>query len=286
MHDEQAIPTTPVLGTAIQPLLEARGLSKSYGQVVALSTVDFQIAPGEIVAIVGDNGAGKSTLIKMLSGAVLPDEGSMLLEGQPLHLRNPSDARRAGIETVYQELAVVPYMDIEANMFLGRELLVTGFPGRWLRIVRQREMRRQAREYLEALKIHVRSMKQSVETLSGGQRQGVAVARAAAWGKKIIILDEPTAALGVQESGRVLDLIRRVRKRGIAVVLISHNLPHVFEVSDRVMVMRRGAKVGERQTCDTSMEEIVSLITGASPADLEPSWGKPGSSSVGESQPT
>ncbi len=247
-----------------QPLLEARGLSKAYGQVQAVSGIDFTLSPHEVVGIVGDNGAGKSTFIKMLSGAVLPDSGTITIEGQTCRFRNPTDARRAGVETVFQDLAVVPFMDVEANMFLGRELLISGPLGWGLRLLRQREMRRLAREHLSSLQINVPSMRQSVDTLSGGQRQSVAVARAVAWGRKIIIMDEPTAALGVKESARVLELIKRIRERGLAVILISHNLPHIFEVTDRVVVLRRGRKVGERRTALTDMDEIVSLITGAS----------------------
>ena len=270
MNEQHA--TTPGLShteqAGVQPLLEAHGLSKAYGQVQAASEIDFTLLPHEVVGIVGDNGAGKSTFIKMLSGAVVPDTGTITIEGQSCRFRNPTDARRAGIETVFQELAVVPFMDVEANMFLGRELLMPGPLGWGLRLLRQREMRKQAQEQLSSLQINMPSMRQSVETLSGGQRQSVAVARAVAWGRKIIIMDEPTAALGVQESARVVDLIKRIRERGLAIILISHNLPHIFEVTDRVVVFRRGRKVGERQTSRTNMDEVVSLITGASTDEM------------------
>jgi len=249
-----------------QPVLEARGVSKAYGAVRALHSVDFQLYAGEVVAIVGDNGAGKSTFIKILSGAVIPDTGAVLVDGKPAHFRTPLDARRAGIETVYQDLAVVPLLDIETNLFLGREMTVRG-PFGLLRVLDKRAMRKRAMENIATLQIGVKSVRQPVGTLSGGQRQGVAVARAVSWSRKIVIMDEPTAALGVKESRGVQDLIKRVRDQGIAIILISHSMPQVFDVSDRIFVLRHGAHAGTVRTVDTDMERVVRLITGAAVHD-------------------
>src|SRR5207248_2843059 len=209
-HAPEAVVSEPQ-----QPILEAHGIAKRYGQVVALDGVDFELYPDEIVAIIGDNGAGKSTLIKALSGALQPDDGEIRLDGERVHFRTPLDARRAGIETVYQDLAVAPALDIAANIFLGREKRRRGPLGGLLRMIDKRAMRREATRHFDELKIAVRSIGQPVETLSGGQRQGVAVARAAAWARRLAIMDEPTAALGVRETTQVLDLIRRVRERGL-----------------------------------------------------------------------
>src|SRR5947209_8232112 len=217
------------------PVLEARDIAKRYGSVVALESADFEVYGGEIVALIGDNGAGKSTLIKILSGAVRPDEGTILLRGQPVEFHSPRDARAAGIETVYQDLALAPDLDVAANLFLGREITQPGLLGR-LDFYNQRAMREQAARHLQDLKVNLRSIRQTVDTLSGGQRQSVAVARAVFWGKDIVILDEPTAALGVAQSGMVLELMRRVRDAGTAVIFISRNMPHVFEVADRISV--------------------------------------------------
>ena len=225
------------------PVLEARRLVKRFGQVVALNEADFDLRPNEIVAIIGDNGAGKSTLIKVLSGAFQPDDGELLLDGERVRFRSPLDARRVGIETVYQELAVAPALDIASNIFLGRELRRGGPAGRLLRALDKRAMRREAMRYLSELQIGIPSIGQAVENLSGGQRQGVAVARAAAWGRRLVIMDEPTAALGVKETRQVLDLILRVRERGLPVILISHDMPHVFELADRIHIMRLGRRV-------------------------------------------
>jgi fructose transport system ATP-binding protein len=244
------------------PVLEARGLSKAFGPVQALIGVNFSLNPAEVVGIVGDNGAGKSTFIKILAGAVTPDAGRIAVDGRVVTFHDPLDARRAGIETVYQDLAVVPLLDIAANLFLGREEIITG-PISFLRILNKRAMRRHAMENISVLKIGIKSVRQSVGTLSGGQRQGVAVARAVAWSRKIVILDEPTAALGVQESRGVLELIKRVRSHGLSVILISHNMPHVFEVTDRIFVLRHGVHVGTVRTSETSYEQVVRLITGA-----------------------
>jgi fructose transport system ATP-binding protein len=252
-----------------QPLLEARGLVKKYGQVVALNGADFELFPGEILAIIGDNGAGKSTLIKALSGALQPDEGEMRLEGDRVHFRSPLDARRAGIETVYQELAVAPALDIASNIFLGREARRRGPFGLVLRLLDKPAMRREATRHFAELQIGVQSITQAVENLSGGQRQGVAVARAATWAKRLVIMDEPTAALGVKETRQVLDLIRRVRDRGLPVILISHDMPHVFELADRIHIMRLGRRVAVVTPKTHTMPEAVAIMTGATPSELD-----------------
>jgi fructose transport system ATP-binding protein len=251
------------------PVLEARGLVKRFGQVVALDGVDFELYPDEITAIIGDNGAGKSTLIKTLSGAFQPDEGEILLDGSPATFRTPFDARRAGIETVYQELAVAPALDIASNIFLGRELRRGGPFGGLLRMLDKGGMRREASRYFSELKIGVPSIGQAVENLSGGQRQGVAVARAAAWGRRVVIMDEPTAALGVKETRQVLDLILRVRERGLPVILISHDMPHVFELADRIQIMRLGRRVAVVTPHTHTMPEAVAIMTGATRGELE-----------------
>jgi fructose transport system ATP-binding protein len=254
-----------------QPVLEARGLVKRYGQVVALNGADFELYPGEILAIIGDNGAGKSTLIKALSGALQPDEGEIRLDGELIHFRSPRDARRAGIETVYQDLAVAPSLDIATNIFLGREQRRRGPLGTVLRMLDKRGMRREAARHFAELRIGVQSIAQSVENLSGGQRQGVAVARAATWARRLVIMDEPTAALGVKETGQVLDLIRRVRERGLPVILISHDMPHVFELADRIHIMRLGRRVAVVTPQTHTMPEAVSIMTGATQSDPDPS---------------
>ncbi len=223
-------PTRPPSTT---PVMEARGLVKRYGQVTALDHADFELLPGEILAVIGDNGAGKSTLIKALSGALIPDEGEILLDGTPVRFHGPLDARRHGIETVYQDLAVAPALDIADNLFLGRELRRPGILGSLLRMLDTRRMQAEARSHMQDLKIGINSMRQAVETLSGGQRQGVAVARSAAFARRVVIMDEPTAALGVKESHMVLDLIRKVRDRGLPVILISHNMPQVCRTRSR-----------------------------------------------------
>jgi fructose transport system ATP-binding protein len=249
--------------SAAEPILEARGLVKHYGHVQALRGADIELYPNEILALIGDNGAGKSTLIKALSGAVQTDEGEIRLEGERVHFRSPRDARRAGIETVYQDLAVAPALDIAANIFLGREARRAGALGSVLRMLDRRTMRREATRHFAELKIGVQSITQPVEELSGGQRQGVAVARAATWARRLVIMDEPTAALGVKETGQVLDLIRRVRDRGLPVILISHDMPHVFELADRISIMRLGRRVAVVTPKSHSMPEAVAIMTGA-----------------------
>jgi fructose transport system ATP-binding protein len=252
-----------------QAILEARGLVKRFGQVVALDGADFELYPGEIVAIIGDNGAGKSTLIKSLSGALQPDEGEIRLDGERVRFRSPGDARSAGIETVYQDLAVAPSLDIASNIFLGREARWRGPLGFGLRLLDKRRMRREAAQHFAELEIGVQSITQPVETLSGGQRQGVAVARAAKWARRLAIMDEPTAALGVRETRQVLDLIQRVRERGLPVILISHDMPHVFELADRILIMRLGKRVAVVTPQTHTMPEAVAIMTGATKAELE-----------------
>jgi fructose transport system ATP-binding protein len=252
------------------PILQARGIVKRFGHVTALSGADFDLYANEVAAVIGDNGAGKSTLIKVLSGALLPDEGEIRLDGELVHFRSPLDARRAGIETVYQDLAMAPALDIAQNLFLGRELRRRGPLGIVLRMLDKRAMRKQAREALSELKIGVQSLRVPVENLSGGQRQGVAVARAAAWGRRVVIMDEPTAALGVKETGQVIELIKRVRERGLPVILISHDMPHVFELADRIHIMRLGKTVAVVTSKTHTMSEAVAIMTGAAPGNLEP----------------
>lgn len=250
-------------GTTPTPVLEARGLTKQYGNVVALDGADFEVLPGEIMAIIGDNGAGKSTLIKALSGALVPDSGQIFMNGQPVHFNTPIDARRHGIETVYQDLAVAPALNIVENMFLGREIQRPGFLGSFFRMLDKKRMLAEATAHMSDLKFHIQSMTQPVETLSGGQRQGVAVARSAAFASEVVIMDEPTAALGVKESGMVLDLIRKVRDRGLPIILISHNMPHVFELADRIHIQRLGHRVALIHPKDYSMSDAVAIMTGA-----------------------
>jgi len=245
------------------PVLEARGIVKRYGHVTALDGADFELRPNEVLAVVGDNGAGKSSLIKVLSGAVVPDAGELLMDGEPVHFRTPLDARKHGIETVYQDLAVAPALDIASNLFLGRELRQRGVLGTVFRRLDTKRMRSEAARHMSDLKIGIGSMTQPVENLSGGQRQGVAVARAAAFGTRLVIMDEPTAALGVKESGMVLDLIREVRDRGLPVVLISHNMPQVFEIADRIHIHRLGRRLTVVDPRERSMSDVVAMMTGA-----------------------
>lgn len=250
--------------TEKQPVLQARGLVKRYGHVTALDGADFDLYPGEVLAVIGDNGAGKSSLIKALSGAIEPDEGEIKLNGAPVRFKNPMEARDAGIETVYQNLAVCPALDIAENLFLGRERRQQGFMGRVFGKLDRAGMRREARQKLSELGLlTIQNIGQPVETLSGGQRQGVAVARAAAFGSRLIIMDEPTAALGVKESRRVLNLIADVRAKGIPIVLISHNMPHVFEVADRIHIHRLGKRVAVIRPDTHSMSDAVAIMTGA-----------------------
>ncbi len=248
------------------PVLEARGLTKRYGRVVALDEADFDLQENEILGVIGDNGAGKSSLIKALCGAVIPDAGEIRLGGQPVHFRSPLEARIAGIETVYQDLALSPALSIADNMFLGRELRKPGLSGTLFRRLDRARMQKIAREKLSDLGLMtIQNINQAVETLSGGQRQGVAVARAAAFGSRVVIMDEPTAALGVKESRKVLDLMQDVKQRGLPIVLISHNMPHVFEVADRIHIHRLGKRIAVIRPKDFSMSDAVAIMTGAMP---------------------
>jgi len=251
----------------MEPLLSARSLVKRYGRVTALDHADFDLYPGEILAVIGDNGAGKSSMIKAISGAILPDEGEIKLDGKVVSFKTPIEARAAGIETVYQTLAMSPALSIADNMFMGRELRKPGLMGKFFRQLDRSAMEKFARNKLSELGLMtIQNINQAVETLSGGQRQGVAVARAAAFGSKVIILDEPTAALGVKESRKVLELILDVRSRGIPIILISHNMPHVFEVADRIHIHRLGRRLCVIKPKDYSMSDAVAFMTGAKPA--------------------
>ena len=248
--------------TTREPLIEARGLSKHYGTIVANDDVDIAIGHGEIVAVVGDNGAGKSTLAKMLSGAVVPDAGEILMEGRPVSLRSPVEARAQGIETIYQDLAMAPNLDVVTNLYLGRERLVRG-PGRLLGMVDRRAMRAEVSEHLKELDINIpRLWGTPVESLSGGQRQSVAIARALVWASKLVIMDEPTAALGVKQSAAVLQIAKNIRDKGISVVIISHILPHVLELADRIVVMRHGRKVEDVSAEELDEHKLIELIVG------------------------
>lgn len=248
-----------------QPVLEAKRLVKTFGRVVGLDGVSLALYPGEVLAIIGDNGAGKSTLVKCLTGAEVPDEGEILLDGKPVHFRRPQDAREAGIETVYQNLAVSPALDVASNLYLGREERRPGILGSVFRMMDTAGMRKRAKEELITLGIStLQDVTVPVENLSGGQRQAVAVARAAAFGSKIVVLDEPTAALGVRESGQVLELVRKLRDTGIPVILISHNMPQVFEVADRIHIQRLGKRAATITPQSHSMTEAVAIMTGAS----------------------
>jgi fructose transport system ATP-binding protein len=247
-----------------QPILEASNIVKRFGRVVALDHADFDLMPNEILGVIGDNGAGKSTLIKVLAGALTPDQGEIRLDGKLVNFRSPLDARAAGIETVYQDLALAPALSISDNLFLGRELRKPGFLGRAFRLLDLARMREEARAHLNALGLlTIQNIRQPVETLSGGQRQGVAVVRAAAFGSRVVIMDEPTAALGVKESRRVLELMLDVKKRGLPIVLISHNMPHVFEVADRIHIHRLGRRIAVINPRDYTMSDAVAIMTGA-----------------------
>lgn len=244
------------------PVLEARGLSRQFGNVKALNDTDFEVYPGEVVALVGDNGAGKSTLVKALSGNLAVDSGTIKFDGKPIELTQPSQASALGIETVYQDLALAPHLDPVQNMYLGREIPSTGI-GRLFGFMKTKEMRQRSREAFNDLGATVRSLTSPVGEMSGGQRQAIAIARAVHWANRVVFLDEPTAALGVRQTKNVLETIRKVRDKGIAVVFISHSMPHVMEVSDRIQVLRLGTRVATLEAKDTSMEELVGYMTGA-----------------------
>lgn len=247
-----------------EPILSARGLVKTYGKVVGLDGVDVDLYPGEVLAVIGDNGAGKSTLIKALTGAVVPDAGELRLDGRVVNFKRPQDAREAGIETVYQTLAIAPALDIASNLYLGREERKPGIMGSVFRVLDKKGMKKRAGEAVQRLGIQtIQDMGQAVETLSGGQRQAVAVARAAAFGSKIVVLDEPTAALGVKEGNLVLSMIEQLRDSGMPVILISHNMPHVWQVADRIHVQRLGRRAAVITPTTHTMGEGVAIMTGA-----------------------
>lgn len=249
---------------SVQPILKAKDIVKRYGRVTALDGADFELYPGEVLAVIGDNGAGKSSLIKALSGAIIPDSGTIELDGKQVNFSSPMEARNAGIETVYQNLALSPALSIADNMFMGREIRRKGILGDFFRLLDQNAMQDIARQKLSELGLlTIQNINQSVETLSGGQRQGIAVARAAAFGSKVVIMDEPTAALGVKESRKVLDLIADVKSRGMPIVLISHNMPHVFEVADRIHIHRLGKRHCVINPKDFTMSDAVAFMTGA-----------------------
>jgi fructose transport system ATP-binding protein len=254
-------------------VLEARKIVKRYGHVTALDGANLELRAGEVLAVIGDNGAGKSTMVKVLCGAVIPDEGQVLLDGVPVHFTSPMDPRKRGIETVYQDLAVAPALDIATNLFLGREVRCRGILGSWFRLLDKRRMKSEAQKEMAELKFRLPSIDSAVEDLSGGQRQGVAVARSAIFARRLVIMDEPTAALGVRESGEVLNLIRTIRDRGLPVLLISHNMPHVFELADRIHIMRLGRRVALTTPKEHSMGEVVAIMTGAMPGN-EPASGE------------
>jgi ABC-type sugar transport system ATPase subunit len=248
------------------PFLEVRGVSKAYGHVQALSDVSMHVDAGEIVALVGDNGAGKSTLVRVIAGAHRPDGGGILVSGEEVELRSPLDARERGIETVYQDLALAPDLSVWANLFLGREQYVRG-PGRAVGWMNKRAMRQRAESELVRLQIPIPDVDVAVDRLSGGQRQAVAVARSIAWGRRLVVMDEPTASLGVEEQEHVAALVRRLADDQLAVLLVSHNLAQVFELAQRVVVLRRGRRVAVRLIEKTTREDIVGLITGAVDGD-------------------
>lgn len=241
------------------PLLQAASLSKHFGGITAISGVSVEVRVGEVVAVVGDNGAGKSTLMKCIGGAMRPDSGSIKLGGETMNFKEPREARGAGIEVVYQELALADDLDVSANLFLGREITKRVGP---FRVLDKRAMHAKAREIIAGFGVNLPSVRVNVRALSGGQRQGVAIGRAVSWGTRLVVMDEPTAALGVRETARIENLIRGLADRGIAILLVSHNLDQVFRVSDRIYVLRRGRVAGTRRTSETDGDEIVALITG------------------------
>jgi simple sugar transport system ATP-binding protein len=245
-----------------EPLLEARDLVKHFGSVEALRGASFTAYPGEVVSLIGDNGAGKSTLVKCLSGVQQADSGELLFDGEPVTLDSPTTARALGIETVFQDLAVAPDLDPAANLFLGRELRKPGVLG-LLGVLDKKEMRRRAAREFAQLGVSLQSIDVPIGSLSGGQRQSVAVARSVVWASKLVFMDEPTAALGVVQRERVLEVIKRVRDQGMGVVLISHNMPEVLAVSDRIEVLRLGRRVARFKAADTTVEELVGAMTGA-----------------------
>ncbi len=258
MADLRAHELSPATGSEV--MLKAAGISKRFGGVEALRDVDIEIRSGELAALVGDNGAGKSTLVGILSGAIRPDHGRIWCNGQQVHFHSPIDARNAGVETVYQTLALANHLDVAANLFLGREKYLLRLGP--FSILNRAAMRREARDLVARTGVQIPDIDSSVMNMSGGQRQGVAIARAAGWGSRVVLLDEPTAALGVQETARVLEIIRALKRQGITLLMISHNLRQVFGLVDSIWVLRHGRMVGRREVRATRPEEIVSMITG------------------------
>ena len=250
-----------------QPVLEARHITRHFGAVVALADASLTLRKHEVLGLVGDNGAGKSTLLKILSGIVYPSSGEILIDGKPVTLRRAQDAMDAGIETVYQDLALVDTMTAYQNVYLGREEVSKNPLARFFNLVDDRQMRARAREVLDSLQVKIPSINVTVKGMSGGQRQCLAIARALLWGRRIVILDEPTAALGVRETGQVLDTIRELRKQDVSVIIVSHNMQQLMSVADRITVMRLGRSIATRTVKETEVNEIVGLITGASPGD-------------------
>jgi len=244
------------------PILELHGISKRFGAVEALSSVDFEVYPSEVIGLVGDNGAGKSTLVKVISGTYRPDAGEYIFEGKRATINRPNDAANLGIQTVYQDLALCDNLDVVANLYLGRERKRSLLPG-ILKIIDEVEMERMAQTFVQELHVRIPSLRSRIATLSGGQRQSVAVARAVMWNSKVVLLDEPTAALGVEQTQQVKELIHRLREKGLGVVVISHNLADVFDVADRIIVLRLGRRVATFDTHVTNHEQVVSAITGA-----------------------
>lgn len=244
------------------PILKARGLSRQFGHVRALNEADFEVYPGEVTALIGDNGAGKSTLVKALSGNLALDSGTIEYDGEPVEMTSPKQASALGMETVHQDLALAPHLDPVQNMYLGREVPATGIGGA-LGFMNVKEMRDRSRDAFQELGATVRSLTSPVGEMSGGQRQAIAIARAVHWADRLVFLDEPTAALGVRQTKNVLETIRRVRDKGLGVVFISHSMPHVIEVSDRIQVLRLGTRVATLKAKETSMEELVGMMTGA-----------------------
>ena len=258
-------PTDPSI--AATPVLEARHITRNFGAVVALADASLSLNRHEVLGLVGDNGAGKSTLLKILSGVISASGGEILIDGKPVHIRRAQDAMDAGIETVYQDLALVDTMSAYQNVYLGREELAGNWLMRALNLVDDRQMRRRAREVLDSLAVKIPSINVTVKGMSGGQRQCLAIARALLWGRRIVILDEPTAALGVRETAQVLEVIRDLRKHDVSVIVVSHNMQQLMEVADRITVMRLGRSIATRTVKGSTVSEIVGLITGAIPGD-------------------
>lgn len=241
------------------PVLQIKGVSKRFGALQALSNISFEVGRGEVLALLGDNGAGKSTMVKVISGSYRADSGEVLFEGKPVHLNNPHEAKELGIETVYQDLSLCPNMDTVANFFMGRELTrnIMGF-----KVLREKEMEVFTRKSLADIGSNIPDLRKQVEYLSGGQRQAIELARFVAWGGKLVMLDEPFAALGVEQTRRGLDLVNKVKAKGISIIVITHNIAHAFQVADRVIVFRQGQVVDTKKRSETTPDEIINLITG------------------------